>query len=220
MSAARQRATPRKATQTTVAIDLVAIAPYDNELTLLLTRQSKDSRSSEYALPWDGLGDESSKVAVERIAHDSGITAPSLLVQVETLWGKEPHPGKARVSIGYLLLAKEPTAAHDDSEWFRLTDRPALPARQASVVTSAVAKLRELAVSYSLALSLLDESFTLAAVQSMYELLLGRPVHKASFRRTLHGSGLVEPAGTWLADRRGRPAQLYRRRDSTTGPTE
>ena len=44
----------------------------------------------------------------------------------------------------------------------------------------------------------------------MYELLLGRRLHKASFRRALQATSLVEPLDEWRSEGRGRPAQFYR----------
>jgi hypothetical protein len=44
----------------------------------------------------------------------------------------------------------------------------------------------------------------------MYELLLGKRLHKASFRRALQAAWLVEPTDEWRSEGRGRPAQLYR----------
>jgi 8-oxo-dGTP diphosphatase len=44
----------------------------------------------------------------------------------------------------------------------------------------------------------------------VYELLLGRRLHKASFRRSLTAAFLVEPTDEWRSEGRGRPAQLYR----------
>ena len=41
-------------------------------------------------------------------------------------------------------------------------------------------------------------------------MLLGRRLHKASFRRALHAAALVEPTDEWRSEGRGRPAQLFR----------
>jgi hypothetical protein len=61
-----------------------------------------------------------------------------------------------------------------------------------------------------LAFRLLPEVFTLSELQAIYELLLGRALHKASFRRALQAAFLVEPTDEWRGEGRGRPAQLYR----------
>jgi hypothetical protein len=56
-------------------------------------------------------------------------------------------------------------------------------------------------------------------LQDIYEILLGKKLHKASFRRSLQAAFLVEPADGWRNEGRGRPAQLYcfapRRRPGT-----
>src|SRR6476469_6928022 len=61
-----------------------------------------------------------------------------------------------------------------------------------------------------LAFRLLPPTFTLSDLQGIYELLLGRRLHKASFRRALQASYLVEPTDEWRSEGRGRPAQLFR----------
>ena len=61
-----------------------------------------------------------------------------------------------------------------------------------------------------MAFHLLPATFTLTQLQEIYELLLGRRLHKASFRRSLHAAWLVEPTDEWRSEGRGRPAQLFR----------
>jgi len=61
-----------------------------------------------------------------------------------------------------------------------------------------------------IAFKLLPQTFTLSELQSVYEMLLGRRLHKASFRRSLHASSLVEATDEWRSEGRGRPAQLFR----------
>jgi hypothetical protein len=61
-----------------------------------------------------------------------------------------------------------------------------------------------------IAFSFLERDFTLSDLQQTYETILGRRLHKASFRRALQAAFLVEPAGEWRSEGRGRPAQLYR----------
>ncbi len=61
-----------------------------------------------------------------------------------------------------------------------------------------------------IAFRLLPATFTLGDLQHMYELLLGKRLHKASFRRALQAAWLVEPTDEWRSEGRGRPAQLFR----------
>jgi len=61
-----------------------------------------------------------------------------------------------------------------------------------------------------IAFRLLPATFTLSELQQIYELLLGKRLHKASFRRALQAARLVEPTDEWRSEGRGRPAQLFR----------
>ena len=78
------------------------------------------------------------------------------------------------------------------------------------MVDAAVDAVRRRIDQSPLAFRLLPPSFTLSELQSIYELLLGRTLHKASFRRALQAAFLVEPTDEWRSEGRGRPAQLYR----------
>ena len=60
-----------------------------------------------------------------------------------------------------------------------------------------------------IAFHLLPVQFTLTELQQTYELLLGRRLHKASFRRALQAAYLVEPTDEWRSVGRGRPAQFF-----------
>ena len=85
-----------------------------------------------------------------------------------------------------------------------------LPPRQRAMVDGAVLMLRGRMDQSPVAFRLLPASFTLSELQHMYELLLGKRLHKASFRRALQAAWLVEPTDEWRSEGRGRPAQLFR----------
>ena len=61
-----------------------------------------------------------------------------------------------------------------------------------------------------IAFKLLPSAFTLSELQDVYQVLLGRSLHKASFRRALQSARLVTPTREWRSEGRGRPAQLFR----------
>ncbi len=98
----------------------------------------------------------------------------------------------------------------DELRWFKLSDLPPLGERQAVMLHESVNAVRDRLDLYPVAFKLLPATFTLSELQHMYELLLGRRLHKASFRRALAAATLVEPTDEWRSEGRGRPAQLYR----------
>jgi hypothetical protein len=69
---------------------------------------------------------------------------------------------------------------------------------------------------------MLPPRFSLGDLQAVYEILLGRALHKATFRRALQSAKLVKPTNEWRKSGRGRPARLYRfsprRRDTRHPP--
>ena len=85
-----------------------------------------------------------------------------------------------------------------------------LGTRQRRMVNAALATMRSRLEQAPVAFSLLPPEFTLSELQQAYETLLGRRLHKASFRRALQAAFLVHPTNEWRSEGRGRPAQLFR----------
>src|SRR5213075_695411 len=122
------------------------------------------------------------------------------------------HPGDAQLSISFVGLVPHDisSASSDAVAWVDLDQLPPLAPRQRDMIDSAVESVRRRIDQSPLAFRLLPASFTLSELQGVYELLLGRRLHKASFRRALQAAFLVEPIDEWRSEGRGRPAQLYR----------
>ena len=102
------------------------------------------------------------------------------------------------------------------SRQFAPADLPQLPRGQKALIFSALATLRSRLHNSSVAFRLLAPTFTLSELQAAYEILLGRRLHKASFRRSLHAARLVAPTVQWRVDGPGRPAQLFCYSPATT----
>jgi 8-oxo-dGTP diphosphatase len=65
----------------------------------------------------------------------------------------------------------------------------------------------------SLPVYLCGDTFTLPELQTVYEILLGEPINKVSFRRKMDELEILEPIpGAQKAGKAHRPAQLYRLR--------
>jgi 8-oxo-dGTP diphosphatase len=122
------------------------------------------------------------------------------------------------MSIGFVALVASGAARaaatngrpSSEPQWFALTELPALSPRQRAIVDGVTRAVRARTDQSPLAFRLLPATFTLSDLQSVYELLLGRGLHKASFRRALLAAFLVEPTDEWRSEGRGRPAQLFR----------
>jgi 8-oxo-dGTP diphosphatase len=194
-----------------LAVDVVVLSPRGGALALLLVRTPAGTRE-RWSLPWDAPSPgEGLEDAATRIVRGLLGAPPALVEQVGTLSDGRRHPGSVDVSVGIVALspldAGAPTA---DAEWFPLGMLPALAPRHRAIVERASSMIRQRVDQSPLAFRLLPPTFTLSDLQGVYELLLGRPLHKASFRRALQASYLVEPTDEWRSEGRGRPAQLFR----------
>lgn len=109
------------------------------------------------------------------------------------------------LAILYVAVLPADTDAPAGHEWRGLSRGVA-----AGPLRAALAHLRERIDREPIAFRLLGATFTLSDLQRVYELLLERRVHKASFRRSLMAAHLVEPTEHWRSEGRGRPAQLFR----------
>ena len=202
----------------TLAVDVVLLTPRGNELAvrLIAAESGRGARSRDrWSLPSDSPRvDESLDETAARVARDVLGATPSLLEQSAAVGGArratDGGAGASQVSVGYFGLVPDGGRSDSANEWVGLSELPTLPARHREEIDLAVAAMRARVDQQPIAFRLLPPSFTLSELQSIYELLLGRRLHKASFRRSLHASALVEATDEWRSEGRGRPAQLFR----------
>jgi 8-oxo-dGTP diphosphatase len=157
------------------------------------------------------LTDEVLEDSAARIVSSAlGVNAANF-EQIGAFADTRRHPGDGDISIGIAaLIPADVETTLDDAEWFPLSELPPVAPRHRLIVDRAAAVVRQRVDQSPLAFRLLPPTFTLSELQSVYELLLGRRLHKASFRRALQASYLVEPTDEWRSEGRGRPAQLFR----------
>jgi ADP-ribose pyrophosphatase YjhB (NUDIX family) len=194
------------------SVDVVALTPRDDQLAVLLERRSEGrDRQSRWVVPWTASkGGEGLTDLAQRAIRRTAGAAPVWSTQVGAFSGG-PHPAESELSIVYVALVPmgEAEVQGDEFQWFLLSELPPLAERQSQMLQESVGAVRDRLDLYPVAFKLLPETFTLSELQHMYELLLGRRLHKASFRRALAAANLVEPTDEWRSEGRGRPAQLY-----------
>ena len=197
--------------KTTLAVDVVVLSPRAETLGVLLARSAPGGRE-RWSLPWDApMPGEAFEDAASRITEANLGSTPALLEQVGAFADARRHPGDADVSVGVVALTPPAELSSlASAEWFSLSALPPLAPRHRAIVDRATTVVRQRVDQSPLAFRLLPSTFTLSDLQGIYELLLGRRLHKASFRRALQASYLVEPTDEWRSEGRGRPAQLFR----------
>ena len=192
----------------TASLDLVCCAAAGRHLAVLV---QSGERASAMMLPWTALDPAAAMdAAAARFARERLGRAPVWIAQVGASSDGRRHPSGAPLSVSYVAVLPAATTAPDGMEWVTVADLTGLAPRQQAMVSAAVTALRDRMDISPIAFRMLAPEFTLSELQQVYELLLGRRLHKASFRRALQGAYLVEPTDSWRSEGRGRPAQLFR----------
>jgi 8-oxo-dGTP diphosphatase len=200
----------RSARTGSFSVDVVLVTATRNELAVLLTRSAGDRE--RWSLPWRfAQSGESLDALALRAAQDALGESPSWIEQIGAFGDGRRHPGDTDVSVAFVGLVPHETASpRAGFTWFPIADLPALSPRQRAMVDGATRLMQGRLDQAPIAFRLLPATFTLGELQQMYELLLGKRLHKASFRRALQAAWLVEATDEWRSEGRGRPAQLFR----------
>jgi 8-oxo-dGTP diphosphatase len=181
-------------------VALVCCTLVNGALAVLMTEGSERQPGSlpTTVLPLSGdLETTAASLALASLGH-----APSWIAQSSTVVTDG-------IVVGYAAVVPALTAAPAGFQWVTASAAATDPLA-APLVASAIALLRDRLDREPVAFRLLPATFTLSELQRVYEVLLERRLHKASFRRTLLAAHLVEPTEAWRSEGRGRPAQLFR----------
>ena len=193
-----------------VALDLVCCTVVARRLAVLVRDPAAGVRA---ALPWTALaGAATLDDAVRTLVQRTLGRAAGWTTQVGAFGDGGQHPSGAALSVVYVSVVPAGTDAPAGHAWHALSGAGlgVVGVRQRKALAAALTTLRDRMDREPVAFRLLPPRFTLSDLQAVYELLLGRRLHKASFRRALLASDVVEPLDAWRSEGRGRPAQFYR----------
>lgn len=186
-------------------IDLVLCAVRQGRLHVLVMTTAGGAAVLPYA--WSAP-EAKLEQAARTLARDAVGYAPAWLAQGPVMAEKR-HPAGAALSVPYVGVVGPTSPAPDGAAWHPVHALPTLAPRQRAMAEQALETLRLFMDREPVAFRLLPAAFTLSELQQAYELLLGRRLHKASFRRALQAAYLVAPTDEWRSEGRGRPAQLF-----------
>jgi 8-oxo-dGTP diphosphatase len=192
----------------TYTIDVALFSPRGRALSLLLVKRAQEP--NRYGLPFEiASADEGLESAARRLVRQHVGVEAAWIEQLGAFADGKDHPAGVSLSIAFVGVLPGAPPAHS-ADWVALREVSALAARQREIADAALGTLRTSLDDAPIAFRLLSRLFTLSELQSMYELLLGRRLHKASFRRALLAASVVEATDDWQSKGRGRPAQFFR----------
>ena len=197
-----------------VGVELALFTPNEGELGALLRAGADDRSRSRLTLPSATLGaNETLDQCAANLAREAVAAAPTVMEQVGTFTATRAasSDGAPKLTVLYFGLLPAGASFRSSHSWVEVSEASAsLAPRHREEMDAALAALRARVDQQPIAFRLLPATFTLSELQRIYELLLGRKLHKASFRRALHAASLVEATDEWRSEGRGRPAQLFR----------
>jgi 8-oxo-dGTP diphosphatase len=192
-----------------ISIDVVVVAVRDRRLHVL-AQSSEATRKRSLSLPWGvPAKGEHLDAAAARIARHAAGSRIEWIEQAGAFADGTAHPGNAALSVCYVAVLPW-TDVGAPWTWSDVHPVPHFPERHRRMVSAALDLVRARLEQAPVAFSMLPRQFTLSDLQQAYETVLGKRLHKASFRRALQAAFLVEPTGEWRGEGRGRPAQLFR----------
>lgn len=95
-------------------------------------------------------------------------------------------------------------------EWFHTRNLPPLAFDHADIIAAGIDRLRRRTEKTLVAHRFLEESFTIAELRRVQEIILGKELDPANFRRQVLASGDLEETGKYQEGTSHRPAKYYR----------
>ena len=198
-------------------VDIVLLTLHEGGLKVALLKRDREPFKGVAALPGGFIHiDEDADVreaALRVLKEKTGIDAP-YLEQLASFSGPARDPRGWLLSVAhYALVSFEviDRAAHPDVNLLSVDKSLSLPFDHRSILETAVLRLRSKSQYSSLPCYLAGETFTLPQLQRVYEILMGEPLNKVSFRRKITEMDMLEAIeGRFESAGAHRPAQLYR----------
>ncbi len=187
----------------------------ESELVIPLVRRIRAPYEGQWALPGGPLNSQEDLAeAASRTLLETTALEPRYLEQLYAFGQKDRSPDTRVVSIVYwaLVAGEEADRAiqSDNVKWFSADELPELAFDHNLIVEYALWRLRTKLEYSRVAHGFLGESFTIAQLREVYEVILGKPLDPGNFRRTVEASGAVVATGQRLAGTRHRPPMLYK----------
>lgn len=202
-----------------VAVDLLVFTVKDDRLKIVLVRRSEHPFKYMLSLPGVFVGiNETLDEAAARGAREEAGLADIYFEQLYT-WGDIDRDPRMRIiSVSYLSLTpaeKLTLSAGSRTSSAELYDVEALLASDEElafdhrkIIEYGRERIRNKTEYSRIAFEFLPKEFTLPQLQRVYEILLGKPLYKANFRRRV--APLIDETERMTSGDAHRPSRIYK----------
>jgi ADP-ribose pyrophosphatase YjhB (NUDIX family) len=187
-------------------------------LLVLLVRRAVEPFAGSWSLPGGNLwGHEALDQAAWRQLAEKTALRASYLEQLYTFELFDPGRRLEAAVVAYYALVRTddteiaPGRNTMEAAWFPVDDLPAdLAFDNDELIHFALQRLRSKVEYAHVAFQFLPRSFTLAQLRAVWEVILGRRIDPANFRRRVEATGTIVPTAKVVSGGRHRPPALYR----------
>lgn len=204
-----------------LTVDLVAFRVVDGQLEVLLHCRPNRPFKGAWALPggYCAEGQTTHQALEEIVLRKTGVDITTELNHVEQLYTFDTvarDPRGHAVSVVYMGCGHAVGFELDDKniQFWPVDDLPKLAYDHADIVELARARLASKLHYSNIAVSLLDETFTLSEMQQVYEAVIVRELDKRNFRKKILSLDFIRETGEMQRIGAHRPAKLYAARDN------
>lgn len=201
-----------------VSTDCVIFGFENSSLEVLLYKRAQNPSKGEWALPGGFLKQgELIEEAARRILKDTTGISKIYLEEVGVFDQIDRFPSWRVFTIGYYALVSPENyelissgTYTIEAKWFPIKKLPKLAWDHGYIVEVALEKLRRRVLNKPVGFELLRDKFTLPQLQTLYEVILGRPLDKRNFRKKIMKMGLLKKLNEKDPTGKKRPANLYK----------
>lgn len=205
-----------------IAVDFLLFTVEENQLKALVVRRKEEPFQGLFALPGVAVGEnETLAHAAKRcLVEETGITKEIYLEQLYT-WGDNcsRDPRGRVISVSYMaLIPREQLEAQigkrvSEVKFISVEDLLKEEYEMAfdhkEIISYGRERLRNKTEYTTIAFHLMPEEFTLPELQKIYEIILGKGLYKANFRKNI--KDYVLETGNLKRVGAHRPSMLYKR---------
>lgn len=199
-----------------VTTDCVVFGFDGTGLSVLLIKRGIEPFIDHWALPggFIHIDETAEEGAYRELREETGIEE-IYVEQLQAFTKVDRDPRERVITIAFTAFVRQQDYGYikggDDAKeakWFSINDLPLLAFDHKEILDTALERLRSKIKLEPIAFHLLNETFTMTQVQSIYEAVLGQKYDRRNFHKKMTTLGYIIPTGE-KHTAYGRPGSLY-----------
>lgn len=191
-------------------------------LKILLSRKTTEPYKGYWELPNKILNKEETLEEKKEIILEETLGTKNVYTEQNHTFSKlDRNPNGRVLATSYIGLIDSKTIEiknkkedNKEYEWFTINELPKLAYDHKEVIEKATELLKTKLININILKKLFPSDFTLPELQGIYENILNKKLDRRNFRKKFINLGLIEDTGYKSEGRSGRPAKLYRFKES------